>query len=193
MLWAGLSLFSAFTLATTDALVKNVLQRHDEYIVAWLWIFMSLPFLLPVAFFVEWPLLDREFYIAFLSALPLEALALILYTKALKASPLSLSLPFLSLTPVALRLRGKTPPVSAREVTASAKAMLIPGLVTSLSVVSHTLAMSMTQVAYMIALKRTSLLFGVLYGYFVFKEGNIRERFLGAALMFSGFVLVVLG
>jgi hypothetical protein len=32
---------------------------------------------------------------------------------------------------------------------------------------------------------------GVLYGYFLFREGHIKGRFLGALLMFTGFVLVV--
>jgi uncharacterized membrane protein len=52
-------------------------------------------------------------------------------------------------------------------------------------------AIKLTKVAYMISVKRTSLLIGVLYGYFLFREENIRGRFLGALLMFAGFVLVV--
>jgi uncharacterized membrane protein len=52
-------------------------------------------------------------------------------------------------------------------------------------------AMKLTKVAYMVSIKRTSLLMALLYGHFLFKENNIRSRFFGAALMFLGFVLVV--
>jgi len=52
-------------------------------------------------------------------------------------------------------------------------------------------AMSLTQVSYMIAVKRTSLLFATGFGYFMFGEKNIRERALGAGLMFAGLVVLV--
>jgi drug/metabolite transporter (DMT)-like permease len=58
--------------------------------------------------------------------------------------------------------------------------------------VTHVVSVSMTEVAYMVSVKRTSLLFGVVLGYLLFREGRIRERFAGAALMLAGFVLVVL-
>ena len=48
------------------------------------------------------PRIDREFYGAFAVAVPFEITALIFYIKALRISPLSLTLPFLSLTPVVL-------------------------------------------------------------------------------------------
>jgi len=49
-----------------------------------------------------WPELDRDFYMAFIIALPVELITIILYVKALKLSPLSLTVPFLALTPVFL-------------------------------------------------------------------------------------------
>jgi len=54
------------------------------------------------------------------------------------------------------------------------------------------IAISLTQVAYMISIKRLSLLMGVLFGYLFFKETNIRERFVGTLLMIIGFALIVL-
>ena len=42
------------------------------------------------------------------------------------------------------------------------------------------LALGLTKVAYMISMKRTSLIMGVIYGYFLFKEKNVRERLSGA-------------
>jgi uncharacterized membrane protein len=50
----------------------------------------------------------------------------------------------------------------------------------------------MTNVAYMISVKRTSLLFSILYGHYLFKEEKIAEKALGAVIMFAGFLLVVL-
>jgi uncharacterized membrane protein len=69
--------------------------------------------------------------------------------------------------------------------------LLLPGLFYALMIVTHMEAMKLTKVAYMISVKRTSLLMGVLYGYFMFQEENIRGRLFGAVLMFCGFVLVV--
>jgi uncharacterized membrane protein len=58
------------------------------------------------------------------------------------------------------------------------------------SIFSHMLAISMTHVAYMISLKRTSLLFGVIYGAVLFKEEKIAERLTGAAIMITGVFLI---
>lgn len=70
---------------------------------------------------------------------------------------------------------------------------LLPALATTVQIVSHTLAISLTQVGYMIAVKRLSLLGGVLYGHFLFQEGSLRERALGALLMIAGVFLIVAG
>jgi len=55
---------------------------------------------------------------------------------------------------------------------------------------SHTLAISLIQAAYMISVKRTSLLFGVLLGAILFKEREIRERLTGAGIMMCGVLLI---
>jgi uncharacterized membrane protein len=67
----------------------------------------------------------------------------------------------------------------------------LPGIFYSFMVISHMIAISLAQVAYVITIKRMSLVIGVLYGYLFFREKNIRERLLGAALMFLGFAIVV--
>jgi len=69
---------------------------------------------------------------------------------------------------------------------------LIPALFDATATVSHFYAVSMSNVAYMVAVKRTSLLFGVVYGFLLFGERHMRERFFGALLMFAGFVVIVL-
>ncbi|MFZ5996642.1 MAG: EamA family transporter [Nitrospirota bacterium] len=72
------------------------------------------------------------------------------------------------------------------------KAALLPGFFHLLMIISHMIAISLTTVAYMISVKRLSLLIGVLYGHLFFKEQGIRDRFAGSALMLAGFALIVL-
>jgi len=285
--WVFFSILTAFTLASSDALTKKALADTNEYLVAFFRLLFALPFLLCLLFFTPIPRIDAEFYRAFAVSLPLEILAMILYIKALRVSPLSLTLPFLSLTPVFLILisylilgekvslrggagiflvaagsyvlnlhevkKGILGPLRsvAREkgsvmmtgvaviysITSSLgkmaiehssplffgvtyfvamtivlapialfmgrgglrrfaaekqyKALILPGLFYSIMIVSHMTAISLTKVAYMISLKRTSIIMGIIYGYFLFKERNIGERLAGAVIMFVGFVMIV--
>ncbi|MBI5343905.1 MAG: hypothetical protein HZB83_00970 [Deltaproteobacteria bacterium] len=71
-------------------------------------------------------------------------------------------------------------------------AFLPIGLFTAVMIMSHFVAINMTQVSYLISVKRTSLIFSVLYGKLLFYEVNIRERLLGSAVMLAGVVLIVL-
>lgn len=286
-LWVFLSLLSAFSLATSDAFSKKALHGNNEYLVAWFRLVFTLPMLFVVMFFTPVPELDRDFYTAFLIALPLEVVTVILYIKALKLSPLSLTLPFLSLTPFFLILNsylilgekvsflggagiflivsgsyvlhmgemrnGLLGPLKAiRKEKGSLlmicvaflysftssfgkmaiehssplffgityftalniifapigilmgkgelgpflkegkfRGLIIPGFFYALMVLTHMTAMKLTKVAYMISVKRVSLLIGLFYGYLFFKEENIRSRFTGALLMFIGFLMVV--
>lgn len=285
--WVILSLTSAFFLATSDALVKKAVENEDEYLVAWFRLLFTLPILVPTLLFVPRPKLDDVFYQSFFIALPFELIAVILYIKALKDSPLGLTMPFLALTPVFLiavsfvvlrekvsflggsgilliaagsyllnidrlkmgifepfraiwRERGSlfmigvallysitsslgkmaiehsSPfffaatyfialniafvPIALCMGRGSLKSFLqrkkyrnlfVPGVCYALMVILHMSAMKLTKVAYMISIKRTSLLMAVLYGYFLFREEKIRSRFFGASLMLVGFVLIV--
>lgn len=287
-LWLLFALISAFTLATSDALTKRALSLHNEYLIAWLRLLFSLPFLFLSLLFIPVPSINSKFYIAFVAALPLEIVAIILYIKALKISPLSLTLPFLSLTPVFLiivpyvLLNEKVSAVGALGVlfiaigsytlnlkefkkgifepfiaikrergsvfmiivafiysltsslgkiaiehsspiffgvtyitllvivltpialykgrdelrfifkNGALRASILPGFLQAIMIISHMIAMSMTKVAYMISVKRLSLLIGVFYGYMLFKESGIKERVFGTVLMLTGFVLIVL-
>ena len=71
------------------------------------------------------------------------------------------------------------------------KRMVLPGVCNSIMIAAYMIEISMTKAAYMIAVKRTSLLIGIVYGYFLFGEKNIKERLTGAFLMFTGFVLII--
>jgi len=285
-MWILYSLLTAFSLATSDTLTKRVLASRDEYFVAWARLMFCLPLLILSFLFIEIPSLDRTFWIATFCALPLEIVAIILYTKALKISPMSLTIPFLALTPLflifisyfilgekvslyggigimlmavggyALNLHkvkkdlvapikaifrekgslmmiavafiysftsslGKlaiehSSPVffgsfyfilvalfftpiaisrSSEKLVISKKDMMplmYIGLTYAIMIIFHMIAISMTQVAYMISVKRMSLFFSIFYGYLIFKEKNIRERTFGSIIMFSGFLLIIL-
>lgn len=283
-LWIPLALTSAFLLATSDALTKKVLAVHDVYLIAWLRLLFSLPLLAACLFFIPVPNLDNTFLWTILTALPLEIIALVLYTKALKVSPMSLTLPFLSLTPLFLVIvpylvlgegislpgacgvlligvggytlnikkfnegilapfaairkeKGSLMMIAVALIYSFTSALgkkaiehsspvffgviyyiimfvlftpvalfksrgqlkksairgtILPGMLDSIMNVTHMTAMSLTKVAYMISVKRLSLLIGVFYGYLFFKEQGIRERMVGAALMLAGFFLIVL-
>jgi drug/metabolite transporter (DMT)-like permease len=65
------------------------------------------------------------------------------------------------------------------------------GITYSLMIITHMLALDLSKVAYMISIKRLSLLFSIVYGYLLFKEEKITERTVGGILMFAGFVLII--
>lgn len=287
-MWVVISLICAMSLALSDGVAKEALRRGaDDLAVGWLRLVFSLPVMAVILFVIEWPPLDRAFYIAAAVTVPFEFAAYYLYNKALQVSPMGLSMPFQSLTPVFLivvgylitgesvtsisgisgigliavggymlnintvRGEGFMGPLRAigRErgalmmigvaaiysVTASVskvavmhsgalffgavyyfamtivyaplgvsglgrsgrpdrgvlRLLLLSGLLMGVTCITGMLAISMTKVAYVIAVKRTSLLMSVALGYWMFKEEHLRDRMLGASLMLGGFLLVV--
>ena len=286
MLWFYLSLTAAVTLATVDALSKHALKDSGEEVVAWVrWGFAS-PFLLLLLPFIDIPHLDSTFWYATAMGVPLDAVALFLYIRAIKISPLSLTIPFMALTPVFLIVtsflilgelpdrsgvagifliatgayllnlnsygRGPLAPFKAiaREkgpiliitvafiysissnlgkiavlhssplffsilYTNLLSVFLLPyimikkrgslsaikkrpalffliGFIFAVMVLSHFSALQLADVAYMISVKRTSLIFSVIYGWLIFKEEHIKERLLGSLVMVIGVVLITL-
>ena len=285
-MWIIYALLTAILLATSDALTKRVLVSRDEYFVAWIRLIFTLPVFLVILMFIDIPDLDRTFWSATLIALPLEITAIILYTKALKTSPISLTMPLLALTPLFLifisyiilgervsisggigvflivigsymlnihKIRqALTEPIKAIfkekgsvmiiivafifSITSSLGKMaiehsspmffgslyfilvtllftpiaigknkgkitvtrkdIIPlaslGITYSLMIIFHMLAISLTKVAYMISVKRMSILFSIFYGYILFKEEKIAGRATGGIIMFTGLVLIIL-
>lgn len=282
MLWILFAIITAFALSTADALSKRAMVKSDEYIIAWVREGYALPFIALAFFFIPIPHLDTTFWLSVLILLPLEITALILYVKAIKLSPLSLTIPFMALSPVfiviiAFFLLGERPDKSgfagifliaagayllnarasklgllgpikaiAKErgsvlmimvaviysitstigkiavqhsspiffgffypllltialsmivgfkgtllhVVSRPATFLTIGIFTAIMIVSHFLAISMADVAYVISIKRTSLLFSVFYGWIVFKEVDIGERLLGSGLMLAGVVSI---
>jgi drug/metabolite transporter (DMT)-like permease len=287
-LWIMLALTAAFTGGTSDALTKKALQLHDVYTIAWLRQLIVILLLSPCLIFIPIPSLHADFYKAFFSALPFEVLAYIFYMKAIKISPLSLTVPFLSLTPVCLIVlpyimhgelvslwgsigilvvavgsytlnlkevgKGFLEPIRAIRKEIGSVFMIItailygftnifgkqainhssalfygityniifffvlspvifkigrinlsgkifkealrisipPGVFAAVTVFFYNTAISLTNVAYAVAVGRLSLLIGVIYGHFLFKETGFRERLVGTTLMLIGFIIIVM-
>lgn len=66
------------------------------------------------------------------------------------------------------------------------------GFLGALALVFQMTAIKLTLVAYVISIKRAGVIFGVLFGHFIFKERGIKERLVGAAIMVLGVVLIAL-
>ena len=62
----------------------------------------------------------------------------------------------------------------------------------ALMVVTHFVALSMVEVAYMISVKRTSLLFGILYGAWLFREQDISKNLISSVIMIIGVTIILL-
>lgn len=284
MIWALLALLAAITVASSDAVSKHVLKTEDEYLVVLAKFGFAAIFLAPLLLLVEIPALGLEFWRTVIILLPLEITATVLYIKAIKVSPLSLTIPFLAFTPVFLvltgflilgefpsrigligivlvstgayilnmdkRKDGLLAPIKAivkekgsvlmlgtaliYSVTSALgkKAVLLSspwffagfyvpfvsifvlGVVTAkrgrkvmrilkdkyfvligffiaISAIGHWLAVSMIDVAYMISVKRTSMVFAVIYGALLFKEKRLKERLVGSIVMVLGVVFIV--
>jgi drug/metabolite transporter (DMT)-like permease len=283
MAWFYLSLLSAFSHANSDALCKKALGESRVLTVVWVYHGYAAVLLSPLLLFIELPPLDRTFLSTCLLLLPMEITALILYQRAIKVSPLSLTLPFLSLTPVFLLLTsflmlGERPDRSGLtgvvlvatgayllNVHATREGLLAPfravlreegsilmvivaliygitsnlgkvailhssplffaaaypamlalvifpimlmnsspsallsrpslfgliGLFNALNTLAHCHAINLVEVPYMISVKRTSMLIGVIYGWAFFGETHLRERLMGSAVMLLGVTLIV--
>ena len=69
---------------------------------------------------------------------------------------------------------------------------LLVGVLMAIMILTHIAAVERVEVAYMIAVKRTSLLFGILYGAWLFKEGYLGRHVFAGSLMVTGVVLIAL-
>lgn len=102
-MWIILSFLTAFCEAVKDALCKKSLKDFDVFTIAWAWKFFSLPFILPLIFFIPIPEhLPGLFWLALATGGGLNILATLLYIRAINQSDLSITLPLLSFTPVFL-------------------------------------------------------------------------------------------
>jgi drug/metabolite transporter (DMT)-like permease len=67
------------------------------------------------------------------------------------------------------------------------------GAFEAIMILAHVLAIVQTNVAYMIAIKRTSMLFGLAYGARWFGERQLAQRLAGMLVMLAGVALTVAG
>lgn len=286
-MWFILSLFTAIADATKDIFSKKGLKNLDEYLVAWGLRFFALPFLLPLLFFIDIPQIDSQFWQTLISWGLLITLTSILYMKAIKISPLSLTVPMSTFTPLFLLL---TSPFMIKEfpditgivgvllivsgayllniqemkkedllkpfkalirergsllmllvafiwsitsnfdkigvlhsspifwiisghiftsltlsiiiflkrksirtqIIPNIKALLPVGLFSAIALIFQMTAIKMTLVAYVISIKRVSVIFSSLYGFFVLKESFLKTRLLGILIMVLGVLFITL-
>jgi drug/metabolite transporter (DMT)-like permease len=287
MEWLPLALLSAFCIASADALTRKYLQgyRARELVI----VRFAMPgiLLLPLLAMQPMPELPIEFWYWAAALVPLEVLAMLLYVQAIRDTSLTLTLPYLSFTPVfntvtGYVLLGETVTLSGfsgimlvvfgawllniehargerfdalapfRAIVSErgSRLMLITaalysltsvlgkgalayttplffgtmyyvvigfavvvvfsfgnraavnvlwrkpvahmaiGLFMSIMVLSHFYAIQYIEVAYMIAVKRSSLLFGMVYSVLLFHERARIEHFFAGAMMVAGVYLI---
>ncbi len=101
-----------------------------------------------------------------------------------------LAIPLLVLVPIGgARL---SPRPALRRLARRPGAVLAVAALNGVMVVTHFMALRLTEAAYMIAVKRSSLLFGILYGALLFRESNLASRMPGGLLMVSGVCVILL-
>ncbi len=285
-LWLLLSLLTALTVATQDASVKKFFSHLSHYEMVLYPMLYSLPLFIITIFFIQVPPIGEKFYFYFTISIPLNALCFVLYNKAIKVSPLSLTIPYLAFTPTfiigtgyffldetpnmwgligiittcvgsyILNIDAENPDFRAPfkaifketgawlmfilaflfsflavfgkvaiihssplffsvsfflalnvflivTIIAAGKVQLnsfkkapfkgiFTGLLLYFHVILHGYAISLTKAAYMISVKRMSILFSIIYGGIIFNEKNLAIRFCGALLMFCGAVLIMI-
>lgn len=285
MLWFILSLSAALFTSLNDVISKRFFGHLSAYTMGIIRLLYALPYLLSALFIIEIPELDSTFWRCVAIGIPLEITALLSYMKAIKSSPLSLTVPFLAFTPVFMILTGflilgeklaysgifgiilivagsyvlnlskateqwlaplraifkekgsylmlltssiysitatlgklailhstpqafsviyfliltasmcllfpLIPGTKAIDIGARPLPAILSGIILAGMIFCHTTAISLIEAAYMISVKRTSLIFGVIFGAILFKEHSIKERFIGVSIMFCGVVLIV--
>jgi uncharacterized membrane protein len=288
--WFVLSLICAYFTSTAEVLSKLLMRDNDEWTVGCAVLLVALPFLVPLLIGRETLPLSRDLLLLIAIQIPFEVLAYYIYLSAIRIAPLSLSVPYLSFTPVfailtaALLLQEKISvqgfvgilmvtvgayvlnmeryahhpldPIKAIFRTSGSRRMLVVALIWSLtstlgkrgvqlsdptffgvfymvalsipmlavagwrakhhatrvylmrgrnriwlvlgglsmavSMLAHFHAIERAPVSYMIAVKRTSLIFSVVYGGLIFKEEHIGQRLFGTSIMLSGAVMLYL-
>jgi uncharacterized membrane protein len=266
MNWFVLSLACAYFMSTSELFSKLLMRDNDEWTIGCGMVLMSLPFLVPLLIGRDSFPLSRNLILVVAIAIPFEILAYYIYLSAIRIAPLSLSVPYLSFTPVfailtaaillqegisfqgflgilmvtvgayvlnierfvhhplapfkaifksagsrrmlmvaliwsltatvpMLAIAGRR--IKRRAATVNLKGrnsiwLSLGGLVMALATMTHYHAIKLAPVSYMISVKRTSLIFSVLYGGLIFKEEHIRLRLLGTSIMLSGAVVLYL-
>lgn len=288
MLWLPLTLLCALSLATADALSKRYLSDYSSLELVVVRFSVTALVLAPAFIVIPIPEFPPRLWGWLLLLVPLEVLAMLLYVRAIRDNPLSLTLPYLAFTPVFAvgvgflfldervsiqglmgillvvtgayllnieqwynnREASPFAPLRAIVQNRGSRIMLTVALIYSVTsvagkgalqyvsasffgvfyfsmlgsvvltgflamrprqlrllwrrpfahvaigalmavmVITHFLAISEIEVAYMISVKRTSLIFGILYGVLLFGEKQVGSRLAAGCLMVFGVGLI---
>jgi drug/metabolite transporter (DMT)-like permease len=87
---------------------------------------------------------------------------------------------------------GATRPAALRIGRFGVVPLLVVAGFMALMVVTHFMALSKVEAAYMISAKRTSLLFGMLYGAILFSERHLGRHLVAGLLMIAGVAIIAL-
>lgn len=98
-MWVVLALLTAIFTSMHDALSKKVMLKVDAYVVAWAWLFFSLPPLYICLSLQKTPVLGAPFGMAVAASTVIVTIAAILYFRGIEASDLSITMPMLAFTP----------------------------------------------------------------------------------------------
>ena len=104
MIWLIYAFLTALSNSLIDVFGKRSLNKINEYTVAFSLRLFAVFFLLPIFFFVEIPIINNPFWISLIVSGTLNAIAIVLYMKAIKSSDLSITIPFITFTPLFLLL-----------------------------------------------------------------------------------------
>lgn len=78
------------------------------------------------------------------------------------------------------------------EMKSSFKLLFLLGISSAFMITASSYAMTSAIVPYVISLKRSSLVFSIFFGYFMFNEKNIKHSLIGTLIMIAGGVLIIL-
>lgn len=83
-------------------------------------------------------------------------------------------------------------PQGLRTIKNEIKSLFPIGFFSALVLTFQMIAIGLTLVVYVISIKRMSTLLSVLFGHFLFREKDVKQRLLGAAVMVLGVLLIAL-
>ena len=84
------------------------------------------------------------------------------------------------------------PPRTSYEEPFKFSLLMLIGFFSATTLITHNMALNLASVPSVIAIKRTSALFAVLWGFLILREANVRQRFIGAMLTVIGIGLVAI-
>ncbi|MEL6463041.1 MAG: EamA family transporter [Cyanobacteria bacterium J06621_15] len=82
--------------------------------------------------------------------------------------------------------------INIQNIKSNFRNLILIGFINTLAILCQMSALQLALVSFVIAVKRTSALFNVLWGWLIFKEQGIKERVTGSIIMILGVVVITL-